>query len=280
MEHIEFSMNEQQLAVTLNGEITSEAVRRLVSEIRLGFDYYKFPQITLRLDSPGGEYKAMKALIDACNAYRAENLSVHVQASQQCASAAALVLAQGHWGTRTVEPDTQLLFHWVRTSFQAGQILTSDLAANLARGLSSTDDKILERLVASMCRGAGNETALIKTIVDRLDELLNNWNATAAGLSEDAPQNCVKSCEWLKELQRNVKRWIALADTTRQKAAVISFLKARFEKDSVMDLREAYALCLIDAVRGVLPAEKYMVIDQPRRKESQSEASHEKNCNR
>lgn len=278
MKHIEIAMNEQSLTMTLNGEITSAAIQGLIAEIRLGFDYYKFTQITLRLNSPGGEYMAMDALINACNGYRSQDLIVHVQASQQCASAAALVLAHGHWGTRAVEPHTQLVFHWVRTQCHLGQILTSNMAANLARGLSSADDKILERLVASMCRGAGNETALLKTIVERLDELLGNWSAIATEMTDGVYQNCTKSCEWVRELQRNVKRWTTLTDTTKQKAGLITYLRSRFAKDSVMDVREAYALCLIDVVQGVLPVQKDIAIEQPLPKESQSDVRHQNHC--
>lgn len=253
MESIDVSMNEKQLVLTLTGQITALSAQALLKEIDLGFDYYQFPEITVCLDSPGGEYRPMGVLIDSFNARRLNRHPIHVQATRVCASAAALVLAHGKWGTRTVEPDTHLQFHWARATFQVGQVLTSDVAASLARGLVTVDQKTLERLVASMCQGAGGESELVGTMSLRLQSLLDQWDSTARVLYRDADPEPARQCTWLKDLQRLTKRLAQQLEPNRQTAVIVSFLKSRFEQDTVMDLREAFALGLIDVVRGVLP---------------------------
>ncbi len=250
---LEIAMNEKHLSVTLTGPIDTATVRLLANEVRLGFDYYQFSEMTLTLDSPGGEYNAMRSLLDIIHKRKAQNCHVHVQATQLCASAAALVLAHGQWGTRSVEPGTKLLFHWARASFKDGLTLTSDAAASLAQGLSTTDQRTLEHLVDCLCAGAGNAGKLVAEISSRLDGLLDDWGDIAAALGSDSDARAPKQIEWVKDLQRNLKRWLSEPSSVKQKAALVTTLKARFEKDSLMDLREAYALCLIDGVSGVLP---------------------------
>ena len=256
METIEVAMNEKNMAIILTGPINTASVKRLVQEMDYGFDYYQFSGITVQLDSPGGEYKAMLTLLDCMKRRQQANQLINMQATHVCASAAALVHAHGTWGTRTVEPDTHLLFHWARALFQVGQVVTSDMAVSLAKGLSTVDQKILERLVASMCAGAGGEQALVDTMSARLDSLLLHWDETARALSDGVDGRSANQCDWAKVLQKNIKRWQAECDVRKQVAGVVLCLKSRFEKDLAMDLREAYALCLIDVVKGILPVQK------------------------
>lgn len=253
MDRIEVSMNEKTLTLTLNGQLTDASVRGLIKELDYGFDYYQFPQITVCLDSPGGEYLAMHRLLNAFKARRLSNRAVHVHAAHMCASAAALVLAYGTWGKRTVEPDTHLLFHWTRATFEAGQVLTSDSAAILARGLSTVDQKTLAQLVTAMSEGAGGVNALLDTMMSRLQEVLDHWVPIAATLHSEMDRRSVKQFAWVKEMQRNIKRWSAECDATKQTKGIVTFLKSHFERDQMMDLRQAYAMCLIDRVQGVLP---------------------------
>jgi ATP-dependent protease ClpP protease subunit len=253
MNNFEIDMNENQLTLALSGQIDTQSVRNLASEIRLGFDYYKFSEVTVTLDSPGGEYIAMHSLLEIINKRKAKNCSVHIRAGRQCASAAALLLAHGKWGTRSVEPTTHLLFHWARASFKEGLTLTSGGAANLAHGLSTIDQRVLEQLVDCLCAGAGNTGMLMAEVQSRLDALLQDWDEVARALPTEDGVRAPKQVEWVRDLQRNLKRWQAEPKSTKQKAALVSALKARFEKDTAMDLREAYALCLIDSVNEVLP---------------------------
>jgi len=255
MHPIDITMNEKQLAITLTGAIDTQSVQLLINEIELGFDYYKFSELALRLNSPGGEYTAMRNLMDVMTARKANNHVIHVHANQVCASAAALVLATGHWGTRSVELDTELLFHWSRATVPVGQTLTSGGAANLAHGLSAANQRVLDRLVSAMCRGAGSSQKLVESIAWRLDSLLAYWDDVEMALRSDAVPRSARQYEWVKELQRQLKRWVSEADAHKQKSGVMAYLKSRFERDSIMDLREAYAVCLIDVVNGVLPVE-------------------------
>lgn len=260
MEPIEVSMNERQCLITLTGQISTDSVNRLIREIDLGFDYYQFPEVTVLLDSPGGENTAMLTLLELFKQRRLQNRPVHVHASQLCASAAALILSNGYWGTRAVEPQTQLLYHWSRAVLPQGQFLTSEIAASLAKGLSGVDQKMLDRLFNEMCTGAGGEQALIDMISDRLDELLGSWDETARSLNPPGDHGTAKQTAWVKVLQKNIKQWNAKTSINKKKAGVESYLKAIFEKDAMMDLREAYALCLLDIVKGVLPPLKSSIV--------------------
>lgn len=253
MSTLEIDMNEACLNLVLSGTISTQSMRQLASEIRLGFDYYKFSDVTVTLDSPGGEYVAMRSLLEVIGKRKVENCNVHVRAGQQCASAAALLLAHGKWGTRFVEPTTRLLFHWARASFKDGLTVTSDVAASLAHGLSNADRQVLECLVDSLSDGAGSTALLVTEIQKRLDSLMQNWGTVARSLTFDDTDRSPRQVVWIRELQRNLKRWHAEPNSWKLKSTLVSTLKSRFEKDTAMDLREAYVLCLIDIVNDVLP---------------------------
>lgn len=254
MNSIEIAMNERQLAITFSGPLCAESAKGLIRELDCGFDYYQYPSITVRLDSPGGEIRAMRSLLEHFAFRQDAGQTVEVHASHLCASAAALVLAHGCWGTRQVEPTTHLQFHWSRAALDGGQVLTSDMAASLARGLSSVDQKTLEHLVTSMVQGAGDAKSLIDTMAVRLDQVLQNWQTVAAAIEIDANRPTpAKLTPWIKELNKHLKNWSAQRDPVKLKADIVGFLKELFQKDAKMDLRHAYALCLVDCVRGVLP---------------------------
>lgn len=253
MNSIDVAMNERELSISFAGPLSAESVKGLIQELDCGFDYYQYPSIRVQLDSPGGEFRAMHMLLERFSLRKDAGQMVEVHASHLCASAAALVLANGCWGTRQVEPTTHLQFHWSRAALDGGQVLTSDMAASLARGLSSVDQKTLEQLVTSMVQGAGDTKALVDTMAMRLDQVLQNWQVVAAvlelGINRPTP---VKLTPWVKELQKHLKNWSAQRDLVKLKAGIVGFLKELFQKDERMDLRQGYALCLIDSVRGVL----------------------------
>ncbi|MBP9906278.1 MAG: ATP-dependent Clp protease proteolytic subunit [Rhodoferax sp.] len=253
MQRIQVSMNEQSLSIVLTGPIDAESVQDLGHEIELGFEYYKFNEITLKLNSPGGDFNAMRSLMEQIKCYRRKNLPIHVHAGQMCASAAALVLANAHWGTRSVQMDTQLLFHWSRTSMASGMVLTGELAAHLARNLSAHDQVIMSQLVHSLCAGAGGGSALVHLLEARLHVLLKNWPQQEAAMHFDSKENSVKKLAWVRDLQRSLMRWKAQPDPVKKVSALTQYLQDRFERDSMMDLRQAYCLCLIDKINGLFP---------------------------
>lgn len=255
MQRIQVSMNEQSLSIVLTGAIDAESVQDLGREIELGFDYYKFSEITLQLNSPGGDFNAMRTLMEQIRRYARKNLPIHVHAGQMCASAAALVLASAHWGTRCVQMDTQLLFHWSRVSMASGMVLTGELAAHLARNLSELDQVIMSQLVHSLCAGAGGQSALVHLIEVRLHGLLKNWPQQEAAMHFDSKETSVKKLAWVRDLQRSLMRWKAQPDPVKKVSALTQYLQDRFERDAVMDLRQAYCLCLIDTIKGLFPVQ-------------------------
>lgn len=255
MQRIQVSMNEQSLSIVLTGAIDAESVQDLGREIELGFDYYKFSEITLQLNSPGGDFNAMRTLMEQIRRYARKNLPIHVHAGQMCASAAALVLASAHWGTRCVQMDTQLLFHWSRVSMASGMVLTGELAAHLARNLSELDQVIMSQLVHSLCAGAGGQSALVHLIEVRLHGLLKNWPQQEAAMHFDSKETSVKKLAWVRDLQRTLMRWKAQPDPVKKVSALTQYLQDRFERDAVMDLRQAYCLCLIDTIKGLFPVQ-------------------------
>ena len=57
---------------------------------------------------------------------------------------------------------------------------------------------------------------------------------------------------WIR-LGSNLDRWSKLKNKEMKVKKLIELLNQRFDMDTLMDLREAYALCLIDKVDGLLP---------------------------
>ena len=241
------------MRVGLSGPIDAELVEAVCTELELGFAYYKYKEIKLGLNSPGGEYHAMQTLMTQIRHYAHDNHQVHVQAGQMCASAAAFLLANANWGTRRVQVDTQLLFHWTRANMAPGLAMTGDLAAGLARNLNALDQMLITQLVESLCAGAGGESALIYTIESRLFGVQQAWDQVESVMQRNAMAPASKDRAWVMALQRNLRRWRSASENRKKLSGLTHYLKLRFEKDSMMDLREAYALCLIDEIGGVWP---------------------------
>lgn len=253
MKTVNVKVTPKQLSIYLTGAIDSQSVAALTAEFETGFDYYQYREVTLQINSPGGEYKAMRALLDEIDRRAANDCTVQVHAGQVCASAAALVLASGQWGQRVVDRDTRLLFHWVRAPMRDGLALTSDVAADLAKGLATTDQKVLARLVGRMERSAGGINALIAVMETRLSALEVNWIGVEEALDNETKATSASKTEWVRRLRRQLNKWQPESNSGKLSQAVIDYLSARFQHDTLMDLREAYCLALVDIVCGVLP---------------------------
>jgi len=185
---------------------------------------------------------------------RSRGQTVHVSAGPICASAAAIMLAHGTWGQRTVAPTSMVLFHTGRLHMNAMD-LTRERAVTLAQQLSKVDQRLVTSLVTTMCNGAGSEDKLRSEMQRRCETLSQNWDELHLVLAEHDIFAAATRAPWLKTLHTGLSRNRKPSLQARCgefKVWLIRYLVERFEEDSAMDLREAYALGLIDCVDGVL----------------------------
>lgn len=250
---ISHSCSPHSMDIQFCNPFEDSTIDELLEVIDLGFGYYKYPEITLTLNSPGGYIVAMKRLTAVCQKYRQGEQVLRVHANRQCASAAALVLAQSAWGSRTVSADTQLLFHLSRTMVPIGQTLDREGAQDLLSQLSGVDDTLFRQLMASQCSQAGGIDRLLSTMQDRCAEVVNHWQELSQLLFDFVPTKAQKPTGLVQKLQRQLPQWLRLSNAEQKQKKLLAVYKQRFEPDTSMDLREAYALCLIDRVLGVLP---------------------------
>ena len=251
--NISMSLNENSMQLVFGHAFTDHSVQKLITSMRLGFDYYKYPQVEVVMDSLGGDARAMKALLEEVQLISKQKKQLTIVAGNQCASAAAIVLANGTWGTRRTKRDTLLLFHSPLAHLRAEQTLNRESGEVLVKVLSNIGANLLSQLVQNQCQQVGGADALLSHMRNRLDEVTQHWNAMSDKLFEVVNKKSDKPTATLQRLGSNLDRWSKLKNEEMKVKKLIELLNQRFDMDTLMDLREAYALCLIDKVDGLLP---------------------------
>ncbi|OLT03725.1 ATP-dependent Clp protease proteolytic subunit [Pseudonocardia sp. CNS-004] len=129
--------------------------------------------ISMYINSPGGSLTAMTAIYDTMRYIRPP---VHTYCLGQAASAAAVLLAAGARGHRSVVPNSRVLIHQPSIDVVRGQ--TSDLeiyAAEVSR--------LRRRLEEALAEGTGQPVERIHTDIDR-DLVLTADEAVAYGIAD------------------------------------------------------------------------------------------------
>jgi ATP-dependent Clp protease, protease subunit len=129
--------------------------------------------ISMYINSPGGSLTAMTAIYDTMRYIRP---AVHTFCLGQAASAAAVLLAAGAPGHRSVVPNSRVLIHQPSIDVVRGQ--TSDLEIYAAE-VSRLRRQLEEALAAS----TGHTVERIHTDIDR-DLILTADEAVAYGLAD------------------------------------------------------------------------------------------------
>ena len=97
--------------------------------------------ISLYINSPGGDINAMFAIYDTIQYIRADVTTI---CFGQAASAAAILLAAGTKGKRLALPNARILLHQPYTGAQ-GQVSDLEIAANEIQRIKSTLETVLAR---------------------------------------------------------------------------------------------------------------------------------------
>lgn len=227
--------------------VNSEITERLATSVEAGmeklFGYYQYERITLRISSPGGLLNALRHILQYVQGWRSKGHTVETEVTFTAASAAAMLLSFGEFGFRTAHRHTSLLYHHSRVGGTTS-LITATGANQLASILTSTDQSMLLGLVHHVVNGSGGIRGLCSQGSARCALLSNRSAAIALSLelsSEKRPP------PWLKTISAMYR---GVGEKSNH-GAYLHYMAKRMETDSRMDLREAYALCLIDNIHCV-----------------------------
>lgn len=239
---IQITLHDSIARLDINAEITENLATAMEAGLQKLFHYYKYDRIVLRINSPGGLLNALRHMLQYIQQWRNRGCLIETEVTFCAASAAAVLLSFGQVGSRTAHQHTSLLFHHARISGTTN-VITATGAKNIASALKTTDQGMLLRLVEHVVAGSGGTAAHCAQGIARCDLLSNQAAAIASALELPTDK---KSPSWLKSI---AKMYLDV-DAQKNSAPYMRYLAARMEIDSPMDLREAYALCLLDQVHG------------------------------
>jgi ATP-dependent protease ClpP protease subunit len=141
----------QKAIVRLTGEITNDSVFSLCDEIDLAIDYYHFPTIEIRLDSPGGNLRSLIFYLTKLKEWKEKKVSVATQGLTMVCSAAACILSMGDIGKRKVYSNTRLLYH--QSSFSNVNSLTIQAANDYITSLQQSTGMMIDVLAQHVWDG-------------------------------------------------------------------------------------------------------------------------------
>jgi ATP-dependent protease ClpP protease subunit len=233
----------QEGTLEINTDISEASAIEIEKHLERLFGYYHYEQVTLKINSPGGAVIGLEHILECVQRWRDGGRRVQTLAMFRASSAAALLMSLGEVGSRSAHRNTSLLYHHARVGSTA-YTLTSGQADKLAAVLKVVDQGLVQRLVNHCNAGFGGGQGLADEGAVRC-EMLHMQGLEIAqdlGVSEER-----RPLKWLKAVSR---MW-AECQTRQGLAPYTKLLTARLEEDSGMDLREAWALGLLDRVKGV-----------------------------
>lgn len=127
-------------------EVSFESIDALIRVLREACDYQQFDQLQISIQSPGGEFSALKHFLWHLQGLRLKGTQVKTVGMTQVASAAALMLSMGDLGQRYAYPHTEIVYHFARLPGVQG--LTAQRADYLKKNLLDADQQIMDALVA------------------------------------------------------------------------------------------------------------------------------------
>ncbi|MGH8963717.1 MAG: ATP-dependent Clp protease proteolytic subunit [Actinomycetes bacterium] len=130
--------------------------------------------IAMYINSPGGSLTAMTAIYDTMRYIRP---AVHTYCLGQAASAAAVLLAAGMPGQRSVVPNARVLVHQPSVEVIRGQ--TSDLEIHAAEV-----SRLRRQLETALAEGTGQPVERIRADIER-DLILTADESVAYGLADN-----------------------------------------------------------------------------------------------
>lgn len=245
-------MGPHEASVLYTGAMCQAGALALEYQFERLFGYYQYRRISLSIESPGGAIDGLEYVLRVMHKWAKAGRAVAVGSTFQCGSAAAFLLAMGQWGHRRVDRATFLLFHSARVEGASMAGMTAAFSANLLKTLSSVDQKLLDVMLNKMLSETGGQQALADLVLARARFIDRHWSELALDLTTfTSGLDGNRKPDWLKAVQK----WTRLgAEPKKFVLELKKHLNLRLQRDLRMDLCEAYVLCLIDEIDGVLDA--------------------------
>lgn len=254
-------MGTDEAHVLYKGTICQSGALALAQQFEQLFGYYQYRRVLLSIESPGGEIDALEYLLRAMDKWSKQGRAVAVGTSFLCASAAAFLLSMGQWGERRVDRSTLLLFHSARIDSSSLAGMTAAFSTNLSQVLNTVDRKLLDVMMNKMLFETGSAQALVDLVLARVRYIDTHWKQLASDLTTlTTATDGNRKPDWLKVLQKWARPG---ADAQKFVLEMKKHLNLRLQRDVRMDLCEAYVLCLIDEIAGVVDADS-IELDSPK----------------
>ena len=237
------AFGEQEGSLEINTEISEASAIEIEKHLDRFFGYYHYERVTLKLNSPGGTLAGLEHILECIGRWRERGREVRALVMFRAASAAALLLALGEVGSRNAHRNSALLFHHARVG-GAQCALTSGAAGQLASVLRMVDQEMVQRIVGHCRSGFGGGMGVALEGAVRCQWLRDHGLEIAVELGVTDLRRPLK---WLPPMLRMWTDCVARSSLS----PLSRHLAERFDEDSGMDLREAWALCLLDQVKGV-----------------------------
>ena len=130
--------------MTIVGEITNDLVVDLVENIADLNSTLHWPEVELKIASPGGSAHALSYFIDAMASFQALATRITTRALTHAASAAAILLSLGD--RRLASRASVLQYHTGRIRVERAEV-TADGAAGMKDALDGVDERLMNLLV-------------------------------------------------------------------------------------------------------------------------------------
>lgn len=237
------TIDEQNAVIGFRAPVSEHSALAVQEMCSILINYYQHSRIILKINSPGGEINSLMHLVNCFAHYRRNGIQMITQGELSVASAAAVLLSMGEIGERQLNStNTQLLFHDARTNGTGEQ--TQRISSEIASRLSCATMRLVETIARHVQQGLGDVENMAMEGIARCALLTESRNSLADALpsmNTHYPMRTHKAIEamWQKCLR------------TSSGKPYIDLLSRRFEAGTQMDLREAYALNLIDGIAMV-----------------------------
>lgn len=231
-------------AMHLNAPVSEQSALALEGALNEAFGYYKYNTATLRITSDGGQLPALLHMLAAMGRWQLLDKIIKTDAVFRASSAAALLLAHGTIGSRTMALHTALLFHHTRIQGGGNGVLTSDAAAQMGTALFREDKRLVRGLLQHLESGFSGIAVMAQEGLARCQLIEAGFNVQGRAATD---RKVVKRPKWLTTSSRCFSACLAAGDTQ----PYAGLLMRRFSEDSGMDAREAYALMLVDRVHDL-----------------------------
>lgn len=241
--------------LTMSGPLTPAMVLEMRRQFRTAVEYYRYNLVEIEIDSPGGDAGALRALSIEMDWLRANGCAIRSTAMMQACSAAALTLAMGTVGMRSVQPYTQLLFHNSRATPQGEYPLTAIHAIAAAGQLQKLDSQVVDMVVDHLTRARGGLGGLAAAGLSRCHKLQQeaatalpepNSDAGPASKLKQKTKPKVITPTWFKSVVCAYQQ-VLKSDNSK---AFIALLASVFAQDAQMAHEMGWCLQLIDHVEG------------------------------